>query len=257
MHHAFTGSIVVIIELQPAYSPMTFAKWLSLSEAERKAEKRTWHPLEPGYWHSLAVKAAARFSAEFGSKPHITRVFKSLYHARELIVAVQTDLSPAQKVELPPSYFGFKVLQFANQIPEGVLVNPGPPSKSSRRTKGASQGPGLRVSSRRIHEAKTGSHHILLLKGEIDLHASPRIATELRALIKDKPEKLVIDLSKVSYIDSSGLAVLIDGMQKIEAYRGKLYLVGMQEAVRIIFEMSRLDQVFRIRRNVADALAAS
>jgi len=46
-------------------------------------------------------------------------------------------------------------------------------------------------------------------------------------------------------------------MQKVEAYRGKLYLVGMRESVRIIFKTSRLDQVFRIRRNVADALAAS
>jgi anti-anti-sigma factor len=50
------------------------------------------------------------------------------------------------------------------------------------------------------------------------------------------------------------LAVLIDGMQKVEAYGGKLYLVGMQEAVQMMFEMSRLDQAFRIRRNVADAL---
>ena len=83
-----------IIELPPTYSPMTFAKWLSLSEEEREAEKRSWYPFEPGYWHSLAVEAAARFSAEFGSKPHVTRVFESLYHARELIVAVQTDVCP-------------------------------------------------------------------------------------------------------------------------------------------------------------------
>ena len=114
---------------------MDFAEWLSLSEAEREAEKRTWYPFEPGYWHSLAVEAAARFNAEFGSKPHITKVFKSLYKVRELIVAVQTDLSPARKVKLPLSYFGFRVLQFANQIPEGVLVEPGPPSKLSRRQK--------------------------------------------------------------------------------------------------------------------------
>lgn len=236
---------------------MTFAKWLSLSEEEREAEKHSWYPFEPGYWHSLAVEAAARFSAEFGSKPHVTRVFKSLYHARELIVAVQTDVSATKKVDLPKSYLGFKVMQFANQIPEGVLVDPGPPSKSSRRMKGASRGPGSRVSPPRTHEAETGSHHILPLEGEIDLHVSPRIATKLGALIKDKPEKLVIDLSKVSYIDSSGLAVMIDGMREVEAYCGKLYLVGMQETVRIIFETSRLDQVFRIRRNVADAIAAS
>jgi len=236
---------------------MIFAKWLSISEAEREAEKRSWHPFEPGYWHSLAVEAAARFNAEFGSKPHVTKVFKSLYHARELIVAVQTNLSAAKKAKLPPSYLGFRVLQFANQMPEGILVDPGPPSKSLRRRKSASQKQGPPVSPSPIRKAEPGSHHILPLEGEIDMYVSPRIATELRALIKDKPEKLVIDFSKVSYIDSSGLAILIDGMQKVEAYRGKLYLVGMRESVRIIFKTSRLDQVFRIRRNVAEALAAT
>ncbi len=233
---------------------MTFAQWLSLSEAEREAEKRTWLPFEPGYWHSLAVEAAARFNAEFGSNPHITRVFKSLYHVRELIVAVQTNLSPEEKAKLPPSYLGFRVLQFANQIPEGILVDPGPPSELSGRTKSESEPP---VSRSPIRKAKPGSHRILALEGEIDMSVSPRVAADLRALIRDKPEKVVIDLSKVSYIDSSGLAVLINGMQKVEAYRGKLYLVGMREAVQIVFETSRLDQAFRIRRNVADALDAS
>jgi anti-sigma B factor antagonist len=234
---------------------MTFAKWLSLSETEREAEKRTWRPFEPGYWHSLAAEAAARFNAEFSSKRHISRVFKSLYHAREFIVAVQTDLAPEKKAKLPPSYLGFRVLQFANQTPEGILVDPSPPSKSSRRRKSASKKQVPPVSRSPIRKAEAGSHQILPLEGEIDMYVSPRIATELHALIRGKPEKLVIDLSKVPYIDSSGLAVLIDGMQKVEAYRGKLYLVGLQETVRIIFETSRLDQVFRIRPNVADALA--
>src|SRR6202795_591542 len=99
---------------------MTFARWLSLSDAEREAEKRNWRTFEPGYWHSLALEAAARFSAEFGRKRHIAQVFKSLYHARELIVAVQTDLSPAKKkeVDLPSSYLGFRVLQFADRSEE-------------------------------------------------------------------------------------------------------------------------------------------
>jgi anti-anti-sigma factor len=233
---------------------MTFAEWLSLSKAEREAEKRTWLPFESGYWHSLAMEAAARFNAEFGSKPHIIKVFKSLYRVRELIVAVQTDLSPEKKANLPSSYVGFRVLQFANQMPEGVLVDPGPPSKLSQN---ASHKPGPSVSRSPVRTAQPGRHRILPLKGEIDMHVSPRIATELDALIRDKPEKLVVDLSRVSYIDSSGLAVLINGMQKVEAYRGKLYLVGMCETVRIIFETLRLDQAFRIRSDVGDALAAS
>ena len=235
---------------------MTFAKWLSLSETEREAEKRNWQPFDPGYWHSLAVEAAARFNAEFGSKPHVIKVFKSLYRARELIVAVQTDLAPGKKIKFPATYLGFTVLQFANQLPKGVLVDPGPPSKTSLRTKGAGPRAAAPVSSLRTRKAKTGLHRVLPLAGEIDLNVSPGIAAELRALIKQNPEKLVIDLSGVSYIDSSGLAMLIDAMQRVEAYRGKLYLAGMQPAIQIIFETSRLDQAFRIRRSVADALEA-
>jgi anti-sigma B factor antagonist len=97
----------------------------------------------------------------------------------------------------------------------------------------------------------------LPLEGEIDSHISPQIAVALRELINAKPKKLVVDLSKVSYIDSSGLAVLIEAMQKVEFYGGKLYLVGLQENLRAIFESTRLDQAFRIFPDVAAALAAA
>ena len=99
-------------------------------------------------------------------------------------------------------------------------------------------------------------HKILPLEGEIDLHGSPEVAEALAALIKDEPRKVIVDLSKVSYIDSSGLAVLFEGMQKVEAYRGRLYLIGLQENVRVVFESSRLDQAFRILPDVDAALAA-
>ena len=98
--------------------------------------------------------------------------------------------------------------------------------------------------------------NVLPLDGEIDLHVSPRIATSLRAIIDQKPSRLVVDLSGVSYIDSSGLAVLIEGMQNVEAYGGKFVLAGLQENVRPIFEIARLDQVFIIFPHVDAALAA-
>jgi anti-sigma B factor antagonist len=98
--------------------------------------------------------------------------------------------------------------------------------------------------------------NVLPLEGEIDLHVSPRIAESLGVLIAQKPPRLVVDLSKVSYIDSSGLAVLIEGMQNVEAYGGKFILAGLQENVRPIFEIARLDQVFIIFPHVDAALAA-
>ena len=99
--------------------------------------------------------------------------------------------------------------------------------------------------------------NVLPLEGEIDLHVSPRVSASLGAIIEQKPERVVVDLSKVSYIDSSGLAVLIEGMQNVEAYGGKFILAGIQENVKPIFEIARLDQVFIIFPHVDAALAAS
>lgn len=75
-------------------------------------------------------------------------------------------------------------------------------------------------------------------------------------MIDKKPARLVIDLSRVTYIDSSGLAVLIEGMQNVNAYGGKFFLAGLQEDVRPIFEIARLDQVFVIFPDTETALAA-
>ena len=96
--------------------------------------------------------------------------------------------------------------------------------------------------------------NVLPLKGEIDLHVSPTVTASLNAMIEKKPRRLVVDLSEVSYIDSAGLAALIEAMQKVEAYGGKFLLAGLQETVRSIFEISRLDQVFQIFPDVNGAL---
>jgi anti-sigma B factor antagonist len=99
--------------------------------------------------------------------------------------------------------------------------------------------------------------NVLPLDGEIDLHISPNVAESLRAIIRKRPKRLVIDLARVSYIDSSGLAVLIEAMQNVEAYGGKFALAGLGESVRTIFEIAKLDQVFRIFPDVDAALAAN
>src|SRR5690349_5484557 len=96
---------------------------------------------------------------------------------------------------------------------------------------------------------------IFPLEAKTDLHVSPRITSTLNADDKEKPSNLVIDMENVSYIDSSGLAVLIEAMQKVEKYGGKFALAGLQENVKPIFEIARLDQVFQIYPDVDSALA--
>lgn len=98
--------------------------------------------------------------------------------------------------------------------------------------------------------------NVLPLEGEIDLHISPRVAVSLAQMTQKKLDPVVVDLARVTYMDSSGLAVLIEGMQNVEEYGGKFALTGLQENVRSIFEIARLDQVFRIFPDVDAALGA-
>src|SRR5215470_1527701 len=98
--------------------------------------------------------------------------------------------------------------------------------------------------------------NVLTLEGDIDLHVAPAVTYSLNAVIRKKPERIVIDLSRATFIDSAGIAVLILAMQQVEAYGGKFFLSGLQETLRSIFETSRLDRTFRIFPDIGDALAA-
>lgn len=93
-------------------------------------------------------------------------------------------------------------------------------------------------------------------EGAIDLHVSPEMRASLYALIDAKPKRLVVDLSRVPYVDSSGIAVLIGAMQSLELEGGIFMLAGAQDAVRMILESARLDQYFRLFPDVDSALAA-
>lgn len=98
---------------------------------------------------------------------------------------------------------------------------------------------------------------VIALEGEIDMHESPQVKRKLNPLIDQKTPRILVDLSGVSYIDSSGLAIFIEAMQRIHSYGGKLALFGIQESVRSIFSIARLDQVFKIYVDKDSALAAA
>ena len=98
--------------------------------------------------------------------------------------------------------------------------------------------------------------NVLAIEGDIDLHVSPAVREALNAMIKKRPERIVIDLSRATYIDSAGVAALILAKQEVEAYGGRFFLSGVQETIRSILETSRLDRIFWIFPDVDAALAA-
>src|SRR3954467_13172506 len=93
--------------------------------------------------------------------------------------------------------------------------------------------------------------------GAIDLHVSPELRASLRTIIDDeKPKRLIVDLSKVPYIDSSGIAVLIGALQSLELEGGVFLIAGAREGVRMIFESAKLDKYFRLFPDIEAAAAA-
>jgi anti-sigma B factor antagonist len=66
----------------------------------------------------------------------------------------------------------------------------------------------------------------------------------------------VVDLEGVSFIDSTGLATLVQGMKRCREEQGDLYLVGLRQPIRIIFELTRLDKAFKIYGNLQEAAQA-
>ena len=87
---------------------------------------------------------------------------------------------------------------------------------------------------------------LVALSGEIDLVRSPVLRTELMATLDARPSRVVVDLSNVPLMDSSGVATLIEVLQVQRGAGGKLVLCGMQEKVQSVFEITRLTEVFTI-----------
>lgn len=98
---------------------------------------------------------------------------------------------------------------------------------------------------------------VLTLSGEIDLYRSPEVKELLQPFVEGQAPRILIDFSAVTYIDSSGLAVFIEALQKVLARGGSIALFGLQDSVRSIFEIARLDQVFPIFPDEARAQAQS
>lgn len=97
---------------------------------------------------------------------------------------------------------------------------------------------------------------ILVIKGEIDLHVSPSLRTTLKAKAQAKTPRLLLDFAAVGYIDSSGLATLIEYYQSARAFQGKLALCSLSPSVRSSFDLVRLTEVFSIFPTEAAALQA-
>jgi anti-anti-sigma factor len=90
--------------------------------------------------------------------------------------------------------------------------------------------------------------------GEIDLHSAGPLRWELQTCAEARTPIVLIDFTRVGYIDSSGLAILIEYLKESAKFGGRLALFGLERKVATLFELVRLDQLFVIAEDQAGAL---
>jgi anti-sigma B factor antagonist len=110
----------------------------------------------------------------------------------------------------------------------------------------------VQISARRIDKTT-----IFDVSGDIDLANSPEVRKALlRELREIRTPRVVMNLSKVRYIDSSGVASLVEGLKASRDTGSRFLLFGLSASAREVLQLSRLLKIFEVFENEEDALAS-
>lgn len=108
-----------------------------------------------------------------------------------------------------------------------------------------------------IGEQKIDGVTVLTAAGELDVAAAPMLSERLNHLIRTGTGDVVVDLQRVSFIDSTGLAVLLNALRRLTRARRRMALVIGNSAVLRAFEVTRLHWTFDVFDDVESALERS
>src|ERR1035437_8826881 len=98
---------------------------------------------------------------------------------------------------------------------------------------------------------------VVVLQGEIEIYSAPQFKEVLVNGIEDGAKRVIVDLTDVTFIDSTALGVLVSGAKRVRPRNGTLDIVCTDENIIRIFEITGLDRIFGIYPTRAEALQAS
>ena len=93
------------------------------------------------------------------------------------------------------------------------------------------------------------------VSGEVDIYTAPKFKEDMIAVIDAGATRLVINLSDVTFIDSTALGVLIGGIKRMHAVDGRMVLVVNTRPVQKVLTITGLDSIFEIHETREEALA--
>lgn len=103
-------------------------------------------------------------------------------------------------------------------------------------------------------ERKNNDILILETHGKLDSNTSSQLEQKLVAEIDSGTTKIIVDCSKLDYISSAGLRVLLVGAKKLKANNGKIVLCSLQDYIKEVFEIAGFTTIFPIHPDLDTAL---
>lgn len=102
--------------------------------------------------------------------------------------------------------------------------------------------------------ALDGRTHVIEVAGQVDVHAAPALQERTARVIDQGKTRVIVDLSRVTFMDSTGLGVLVGALKRLRAARGVLALVVTDYDVERLLELTGLDRTFTIYRSRDEAV---
>lgn len=97
---------------------------------------------------------------------------------------------------------------------------------------------------------------VVAVTGEVDLFTAPQLKTAISDAMEGGRVRIVVDLSETTFLDSTGIGVLIGMFKRLRSRDGRLALVNTHPHIAKTFDLTGLDQLFTICRTREEALAA-
>lgn len=107
-----------------------------------------------------------------------------------------------------------------------------------------------------LEVAERDGRAVLTVQGEIDVYTAPRFRERLIELVNEGHVQVVVDLSGVEFLDSTGLGVLVGGLKRLRSHDGDLVIACDEARIVKVFEITGLTKVFSIHESVDDAIAS-
>ncbi|MCE5324703.1 STAS domain-containing protein [bacterium] len=94
---------------------------------------------------------------------------------------------------------------------------------------------------------------LIELEGEVDVYTAPQLKQQIINILESGAKELMVNLTKVDYLDSTALGVLIGGLKRMREADGNMVLICPSPRIRRVFEITGLDKIFDIYNSEEDA----